>query len=135
MPLLNWRKPKHYFYEDAETFQLALLYFNRRWERNVDRNETKQREEEQDIYDERRCILNTKQNVTCTKCKQTIDSGHKYFVNKRNSDDVLCLGCMGRKLKKNVGCIKTRLEDELRWLDNIQPYSQQYSTQFIMTKY
>uniref|UniRef100_A0A7M5X2U5 Uncharacterized protein n=1 Tax=Clytia hemisphaerica TaxID=252671 RepID=A0A7M5X2U5_9CNID len=111
-------KSKKYKYESDNTFQLALQYFNKRWEKPVNRNKKPGRREDQEIYEERINYFNANavNIIECRKCKDEVN-GHRYYVNENRQGDTLCHGCMARKLKKEVGTDSCRLQAELLWLE------------------
>ena len=111
-------KCKKYEFIDDKTFQLALNYFNKRWEKPVRRSKKVGRREDQDIYVEKiNCFnANATKIIECRRCKHEVN-GLRYYMNENNTKDVLCKGCMGRKLKKEVGTDARRLEEELQWLE------------------
>lgn len=109
-------KTKKYIYEQDGTFQLALRYFNRRWEKPVHRNTKPPRKEDQDIYIEKiGCFNSSGAIIKCRRCKDEVN-GRRYYVNENKQTDILCQGCLGRKLKKEVGTNEVRLAEELKWL-------------------
>jgi len=127
-------KRKKYRYESDSTFQLALQYFNKRWQKPVNRNKKPGRREEQEIYLERINYFNTNATkiIRCRRCKDEVN-GHRYYVNENKASDILCNGCMARKLKKEVGTNATRLQEELKWLgerDLDKKYSHQWSFKY-----
>lgn len=109
---------KKYKYESDSTFQLALQYFNRKWQRPVNRHKKPGRMEDQEIYMERINYFNANVDkiIECRKCRDEVN-GHRYYVNENKQSDILCYGCMARKLKKEVGTDASRLQEELLWLD------------------
>lgn len=109
-------KTKKYIYEQDSTFQLALRYFNRRWEKPVHRNKKTPRKEDQDIYVEKiNCFSSLGNVIECRRCKDEVN-GRRYYVNENKQYDILCQGCLGRKLKKEVGTNEARIAEELEWL-------------------
>lgn len=124
-------KTKKYTYENDGTFQLALRYFNRRWQKPVHRNKKPPRKEDQDIYVEKISYFSSSgKSIECRKCKDEVN-GCRYYVNENKENDILCQGCMGRKLKKEVGTDEIRLTEELDWLAQ-SDLPKQYN-QFIFT--
>ena len=122
---------KKFKYDSDYTFQLALQYFNRKWQKPVNRHKKPGRVEDQEIYIERINYFNTNVDkiIECRKCKDEVN-GHRYYVNENKQSDVLCQGCMARKLKKEVGTDASRLQEELMWLDERdldKKYSHQWS--------
>lgn len=124
------KSKKKYKYASDTTFQLALRYFNRKWQKPVNRHKKPGRMEDQEIYVERINYFNANAEkiIVCRKCGDEVN-GHRYYVNENKQGDVLCHGCMARKLKKEVGTDASRLQEELQWLDE-KDLDKKYSYQW-----
>ena len=105
---------KKYDYEDDRTFQLALKFYNRRWQKSKYYNTKIIVEDKQKIYIEK-ISMHLLDNTKCRKCRDCL-SGVKYYANRNKSSDLLCKGCLSAKLKKEVGTDRNRILQELQWL-------------------
>ena len=114
MPHMS-KKKKTYEYEDNRTFQLALEYFNRRWEKPI----KEKIPEKQEIFVEKLYVKYRGEILQCRACRVHL-IGEKYYEDRNRVSKKLCRGCMGYKLKKKVGTIRERITEELKWLDSPQ---------------
>lgn len=110
-------KPKKKFtYDNERVFQTALRYYNSRWQKQAKKNKKQPDPSKQEIYVEKIGMNITQSSgIDCKRCSDNL-TGMKYFVNKNKPEDALCQGCLGRKLKKEVGTDEERILEEMKWL-------------------